>query len=149
MGSRYGLQIRAATALDARGIGALLGTVGLAIDPRLLETRIEAIRAGPGTLLLAEEWGPPSGLVALSWSATLETDRPVARIDTLLVAPEDRRRGIGRTLLKAGAQAARGAGCGDLVLAVADGAIGLDAFCRATGFEEAARAFRRSLRKRT
>ncbi len=133
---------------DARGIAELFGAAGIAMDARALEARIDAIRSGPGTLLLAEEWGPPSGLVGLSWAASLETDRPVARIGTLLVAPDDRRRGIGRTLLKAGAQAARAAGCGDLVLDVGDGADGLDAFARATGFEPSGRVLQRSLRKR-
>jgi aminoglycoside 6'-N-acetyltransferase I len=137
LGNRYGLQIRAAIVADARGIAELFGAAGIAMDARALEARIDAIRSGPGTLLLAEEWG-----------ASLETDRPVARIGTLLVAPDDRRRGIGRTLLKAGAQAARAAGCGDLVLDVGDGADGLDAFARATGFEPSGRVLQRSLRKR-
>lgn len=146
-GSRYGLQIRAATAADARGLATLFGTAGITVDARVLEARVEAFRSAAGTLLIAEEWGPPSGIVSLSWAPTLASDRPVARIDVLLVAPEDRRRGIARLLLKAASQAARTAGCGDLVLA-AEGS-DLEAFCRATGFDPLDRLFRRSLRKRT
>ena len=149
MGNRYGLQIRTATAADARGIAELFATSGRILDPRALESRIEAVRATPGALLLADEWGPPSGLVHLAWIPTIGADRPLAVIEFLLVAPDDRRRGIGRTLLKAGSQAARAAGCGDLVLSIAGEIDTLGAFCRATGFDETAREFRRSLRKKS
>jgi aminoglycoside 6'-N-acetyltransferase I len=106
-----------------------------------------ALRQGPATALVALQWGPPSGLVVLHWYPTLEAARPTAQITTLLVDVEERRKGVGRLLLKAAAQAARTAGCGELEILAASGAASLHGFCRATGFAEAGPRFVRSLRK--
>jgi GNAT superfamily N-acetyltransferase len=145
--SRHGLEIRAANGGDAPGLALLLAEAGLGIAPRPLAARLEMLRQGAGTALLALEWGPPSGVVALHWYPTLLDDRPTAQITLLLVGAESRRRGIGRLLIKAAAQAARTAGCGALELAVASAEPSLAAFCRATGFLDAGPCFTRSLRK--
>ncbi len=145
--NRYGMEIRAVTAADAPGLCELLSQAGYPIPPRVLAQRLDALRQQPGAALLAQEWGPPSGLVVLHWYAALDGDQPVAQITTLLVGPEQRRRGVGRLLVKAAAQAARLAGCGTLELSAATQP-GLQAFCRATGFAEAGVRFVRGLRKR-
>lgn len=147
MTSRYGLEIRAATPIDAPGLIILLAAAGHAADAREVAERLVAMRQTAGTALIAAQWGPPSGLVVLHWYATLEDARPTAQITTLLVSVEERRRGIGRLLLKAAAQAARTAGCGKLELLAAADELPLHAFCRATGFAEAGPRFVRSLRK--
>ncbi|HZF74838.1 MAG TPA: GNAT family N-acetyltransferase [Acetobacteraceae bacterium] len=144
---RHGLEIRAATAADAPGLATLLASAGRAIDARDLAERLVALRHAPGTALVAVQWGPPSGLVVLHWYPTLGAPRPTAQVTTLLVDPEDRRRGIGRLLVKAAAQAARVAGCGELELLAPPDAPSLHGFCLATGFAEAGLRFTRSLRK--
>ena len=127
-------------------------------DIRLTQSRIDPapylrvgpvalIRQAPGTALLAAEWGPPSGLVVLHWYPTIDADQPTAQIVTLLVGPTERRRGIGRLLVKAASQAARVAGCGVLQLLVAPDQSDLQQFCQATGFAEAGTSFVRPLRK--
>jgi aminoglycoside 6'-N-acetyltransferase I len=146
--TRYGLEIRAAGPADAAGLAELFGSVGVVIPPRSLADRLDLLRQGQGAALLALEWGPPSGLILLHWYATLEAEQPTAQITTLLVGPEERRRGIGRLLVKAAAQAARVAGCGSLELVVGPGQTDLQDFCRATGFAEAGSHFLRALRKK-
>ena len=154
MANRYGLQIRAATAADAPGLVALVefassawatGSSPAAVPPVTMAARLAALHEAGGAALIAVEWGPPSGLAVVTWTPTLATDLPVATLGLLLVAPEDRRRGIGRLLLKAASQAARSAGCGTLVVPVADPA--LRAFCEATGFTNAGTSYARALRK--
>lgn len=147
MNSRHGLEIRAAAPVDAPGLAILLSDAGPACDARELAERLVAIRDAPGTALIAAQWGPPSGIVVLHWYRTLDDPRPTAQITTLFVGTEDRRRGVGRLLLKAASQAARTAGCGRLELLAAPGDAALHAFCRATGFAEAGPRFLRSLRK--
>ncbi len=98
--------------------------------------------------LIAAEWGPPIGLVLLHWYRTLEADQPVARITTLLVAPDERRRGIGRLLVKAAAQAARMAGCGTMAVTADPAETASQEFCRASGFTDVGRCFLRPLRKK-
>jgi aminoglycoside 6'-N-acetyltransferase I len=72
--SRYGLEIRAATVADAAGLSALFGAAGLTITPLALAGRLDAIRQDQGAVLIAAEWGPPSGLIILHWYRTLEAD---------------------------------------------------------------------------
>jgi predicted N-acetyltransferase YhbS len=145
--TRYGLEIRAATATDAPGVAELLNTTGETISPRALADRLEAIQRESGSALIAAEWGPPVGLVLLHWYQTLEADQPTAQITLLLVALDERRRGIGRLLVKAAAQAARTAGCGALELLAATEDPGLLGFCSASGFVQGGRRFVRPLRK--
>ncbi|MEA2774366.1 MAG: hypothetical protein QOD93_7328 [Acetobacteraceae bacterium] len=147
MKTRFGLEIRTATGADAPGLCELLGAAGKEISPRGVAERLDAIRNEPGAALIAADWGPPVGLVVLHWYRTLEASQPTAQITTLLVAPDERRRGIGRLLIKAAAQAARVAGCGALELLAAEEQ-GLHEFCRATGFVEAGSRFLRPLRKK-
>lgn len=149
LGSRYGLEIRTATAADAHGLAELMRAAGHPVPSHVLAEQLDAIRYTHGTALLALEWGPPSGIVVLHWYPALEQAFPIAQITQLLVGPEERRRGIGRQLLKAAAQAARMAGCGSLQLLVPPQVPGLGAFCEATGFLETAGCFVRPLRKKS
>src|ERR1019366_6828915 len=120
-----------ANSADAPGIHELLRAAGQDISPRALADRLDAMRHDPGAALLALEWGPPSGLVLLHWYRTLHADQLTARIAMLLVGPDARRRGIGRLLLKAAAQAARVAGCGTLELIAPPEEPSLGQFCLA------------------
>ena len=148
MNTRYGMEIRAATSAEAPGLCQLLDAAGHVIPAHILAERLDAIRQGGGAALVALEWGPPSGLIVLHWYRTLDASQPTAQITTLLVGPDERRRGIGRLLVKAAAQAARVAGCGALELSAAAAQPGLHAFCLATGFTEAGPRFVRALRKK-
>ncbi len=148
MSSRYGLEIRAATSADAPGLFELLNAGDDAITPRTLAHRLDALAQEPGAVLIAVEWGPPSGLIVMHWYRLLEAAQPVAQISTLLVSPDRRRRGIGRLLVKAAAQAARVAGCGALELLVPPEQPDLQAFCRQSGFADAGSRFVRALRKK-
>lgn len=145
--SRYGLEIRAAMPNDAPGLVTLLGTVGHVIGAARLAELLLAVRQASSTALVAVQWGPPSGIVVMHWYPTLHAPRPTAQVTTLLVNADERRQGIGRLLVKAAAQAARAAGCGDLEVLAPPEAPTLEAFCRATGFAEAGQSFVRSLRK--
>ena len=148
MKSRYGLEIRAATAAEAPGLAALLESVGRPVSARDLAERLDALGHEAGTILVALEWGPPSGVVVMHWYRTLEAAQRTAAITTLLVGPDARRRGIGRLLIKAAAQAARVAGCDALEVRVAPGDEALRGFCLATGFFEVGTSFSRGLRKK-
>ena len=120
---------------------------GIEIAPQAVGQQLEAIREGRGTALVALAWGPPSGLVVLHWYRTLLAAGPRATISLLLVAPDERRRGIGRLLVKAAAQAARTAGCDVLELGATGGQPDLAGFCLATGFAAAGATYVRPLRK--
>ena len=69
-------------------------------------------------MLLAEDWGPPSGVLHVHWWTPLLSAAPAALISTLLVAPDRRRVGVARLLLKSACRAARAAGCDDVTMIV-------------------------------
>ena len=149
MVSRYGLEIRAATPLEAPGLAVLLADAGHDIEASVIAERLASLQQTSGTALVALQWGLPSGIVIVHWYQTLLAPRPVAQITTLLVSAEDRRKGVGRMLIKAAGQVARTAGCGDMEMLAGQDESSLLAFCRATGFEPAGARFVRPLRKRT
>ncbi|CAN5205102.1 hypothetical protein BH10PSE3_BH10PSE3_01740 [soil metagenome] len=126
----------------------LLKAAGETIAREKLASRLSALQDQPGALLIADEWGPPSGLIAIHWHAVLTSDLKVGWISALLVDPERRRNGVARLLLKAASQAARSAGCGELALHTPIETGDLRAFCLATGFAGSGEAFTRALRKR-
>ena len=99
MASRYGLEIRAADSSDAPGVAELLQAAGLPAPAAAVAGRLERLRAERATILLAVEWGPPSGLIVFHARQTLLADLPRAFVGALVVGPEARRRGIGRLLL--------------------------------------------------
>jgi GNAT superfamily N-acetyltransferase len=144
---RHGLSIRAADSGDLDGLAELLEAAGVAVARDRLASRLTALQDQPGALFIADAWGPPSGLIAVHWHAVLTADLKVAWISTLLVDPARRRNGIARLLLKSASQAARSAGCGELVLGAATQAGDLRAFGLATGFVEAGALLTRPLRK--
>jgi aminoglycoside 6'-N-acetyltransferase I len=144
---RYGLELRAATKVEATDLAELLGLAGQVISPIDLGSRLEDMGRGRGAALVALQWGPPCGLVVLHWYQTLTAAQPTAQITTLFVAPDERRKGIGRMLLKAASQAARVAGCGALEVIAAECGSGLYEFCHSTGFTETGTCFVRALRK--
>lgn len=146
MSSRHGLSIRAADGVDVDGIAELLATAGLAAPRDRLAARVGALLAQPGVLLVADEWGPPSGIVAVHWRAVLTSDLKAAEISTLYVDPARRRNGIARLLLKAASQAARSAKCGALSVRAASPE--LAAFCLASGFVAEGALFSRPLLKK-
>ncbi|SDN76187.1 Acetyltransferase (GNAT) family protein [Methylobacterium phyllostachyos] len=148
MGNRYGLEIRAAAGADAAGLATLLGEAGEPLTAADLASRLEGLQRDGGTVLVAVEWGPPSGFIALSPVRTLDAPRPFGLITTLVVAAESRRRGIGRVLLKAAGRAARQAGCDRLVLRVGPEQTTLRAFCAAAGFAGTMELHERPLLKR-
>lgn len=148
MSNRYGLSIRSALAADAEGLVELLSTAGVPVTKDRLAQRVTALLAQPGAVLIAEEWGPPTGVIVAHWRAELTADLRIGAISALLVDPARRRNGVARLLLKAASQAARAAGCGELILETAGEANDLRAFALATGFESRGESFMRPLRKR-
>jgi GNAT superfamily N-acetyltransferase len=147
--SRYGIEVRGATAADAAGLAELLRAAGQIVSARELADRLEAMRSEPSAILLAGGWGAPIGLIVLHWYRRLDANHPVACVTALLVDPGSRRRGIGRLLIKAAAQAARSAGCGGIEVMVGRDEAELVAFCEATGFVTHGTCYSRPLRKRS
>ncbi len=146
-GLRYGVEVRSAQLADAAELARLLSSLGAATTARDMGERLASVRSqATAACFVATGYGGLNGVVAVSWVPTLQDPRPVAHVTAFIVDPEERRRGIGRLLLKAASQAARIGGCDIVRMAVADQGIA-EAFCRRTGFLPHGAVFERSLRK--
>ena len=143
---RFGMEIRGADAGDAAGLAELSAAAGRLATPAAMARRLERLQEARALVLLALEWGPPSGVAVVTHRPVLDADTLVSSLDLLWVAPDERRRGVGRLLLKAAAQAARQAGGVELRATADDPAT--HAFALACGFTERGATLTRPLRKR-
>ena len=146
MAGRYGMEIRGAAAGDAPAFAELSTAAGRPATAAALARRLERLADARALVLLALEWGPPSGVAVLTHRPALDSDALLASLDLLWVAPDARRRGVGRLLLKTVAQAARQAGAVELLTSADDPAT--HAFALASGFTARGAALARPLRKR-
>jgi len=128
------VEIRSAAPPDAPAIAGLLTELGYPATPEDVTERLNAlIRSDADCVLLV-----PGGLIALHRIPRLAEGDVFARITALVVAPERRGQGVGRVLLDAAEEVARGWGC--TLLEVSSGRRperrAAHAFYRAAGFEE-------------
>ena len=97
MPGRFGLTIRTAAVADADGLHALLIRCGGSLSRERLAINLLAAKEEAGTALIADEWGPPTGIIALHWMTVLTEPLKVAEVTLLLVDPERRRSGVAKT----------------------------------------------------
>jgi ribosomal protein S18 acetylase RimI-like enzyme len=88
------LKIREARPADAEALAALLGTE----DAKALAARISVARKAGEPPLVADEGGALLGLCAFHALPLVHEAVPLGRLTFLLVAPDARRRGLGRAL---------------------------------------------------
>ncbi len=91
------------------------------------------MRRDPGAVLVAERSGRVAGYAAL-WVSADE-----AELADLAVAPEHRRRGVGRTLLRACLREAAARGAGEIFLQVRESNSAARSLYREAGFREVGR----------
>lgn len=101
------LKIREARPANAEALATLLGEA----DPKALAARIIAFRKAGEPPLVADEGGAVLGLVAFHAMPLVQEAAPLGRLTFLLVAPDARRRGIGRALVEEAAARLADAGC--------------------------------------
>jgi N-acetylglutamate synthase-like GNAT family acetyltransferase len=100
------LRIREARPADAERVATLLG-----IETKDVAARISALRKAGEPPLVAEEEDRILGCIAWHALPLLQDKAPLGRITLLLVAPDVRRRGIGRALVEEAQARLADAGC--------------------------------------
>jgi GNAT superfamily N-acetyltransferase len=112
--------VRKAEPRDADAVLALLEALGrapVADDPEpQREVFRDHLSYDDALVLVAEEEGVVAGLATLWFRPRLNSTAPEAWLADLFVAPERRRRGLGRALVEACVAAARRRRCHRLVL---------------------------------
>ena len=108
--------------------------------PRIAYSRAELgffIRHPRSTTTVAEQDGQTVGFCVVDWR--LESGRKIGHFITIDVAPELRRRGLGRLLMQAGETALAAFGCSAIVLEVATNNVDAQAFYERLGYRQIGR----------
>lgn len=132
------LVIRTARPDDADPVTALLAELGYP------DNNVDSVRvrlqtwadASHATVLLAQDGSRIIGVAAVAATPYLEREGNWGRIVTLVVAATCRGRGIGRRLVEAAENAARGYGCVAMEVTSARGRTDAHAFYRNLGYED-------------
>ena len=138
MGGMGMREVRRAAAADAGVVAGLLdafnrefGTPTPGVE--VLAGRLERLLAGDELVaLLAGE--PAAGVAVLSFRCSVWSDGPAVMLDELYVEPELRNQGIGRAMLSAACEVAKGRGAETLEINVDGADVDARRFYEAHGF---------------
>ena len=134
------VSIRCVEARDASVIADLMQGLGFKHSADEIERRLELAsdRSIDSAYLAETAFGKPIGLLAVHIAPLLFYPRPLARITTLVVADDARRRGVGRHLISFAHHLAQEAGCDKLELTTGLNRVEAQAFYEAVGFRHSA-----------
>ena len=129
--------IRPLSSADAAAVAALSDHLGYPVPPGEMATRLAALLACPDHALFGaeDEAGELAGWVHIC-ARLLLIDPPSAFVEGVVVSPGVRRRGVGRALMAAAEEWARGRGLGVVRLRSAATRGEAHAFYRALGYGE-------------
>lgn len=136
------IRTREATPGDAPAIAALLTSLGYPAEPDAIPRRLNAMAGSLSAVLLATDAeDAPLGVVAVHAVHAIHADAPAAIIMALVVAPEARGGGVGRTLVRAAESWAIDQGCERLMVTSAEHRADAHAFYPACGMPYTGRRF--------
>jgi ribosomal protein S18 acetylase RimI-like enzyme len=137
------LAIRSARASDAEVMASLLGQLGYPASAEAVAARLARLE-GPSQLVLVAETDRVVGLATLHVMATIEHDRPVARIGALVVDEAHRGLRLGEKLVQRLEAEARARDCCLLYVTSANPRCRAHSFYLRLGFEHTGLRFTRS-----
>lgn len=133
---RGAVRIRAAHPQDGAAIAALLGDLGYPADPETAGLRVSRLNTDARSALFVAELGEAIvGLASIHRIPLFHKDGELARITSLVVAQNRRRRGVGTALLGACEAWAGKSGAERLELTSGDHRVDAHAFYELAGFE--------------
>jgi GNAT superfamily N-acetyltransferase len=131
------MMIRRIAASDVPRVVPLMAELGYPTNAAALAERVAAISANPDDgVLIAEEEGAISGLVAVHSFEMLHRPGRLGRITALVVSASARRRGVGRQLLSAAEDHLRAIGCVKLEVTSGEQRAEAQDFYAAHGYQE-------------
>lgn len=135
-----------AAAADAAVIAGLLEELGYAVSAAEVAERLVRLASDPDELVLVtEQAGRVTGVLALHISRMLHHAVPGARVTTLVTTAAARGSGAGTALLQAAEDAARRAGCTRIELTSGNARKEAHGFYQSRGYEATAVALRKLL----
>ena len=143
------IALRNANRSDAAVMAALLAELGHPVSAADLPSRMDAVIAEGGAVLLAvEDSGEVLGLMSLARHVVIHAPGPVAYITALVTANAARRRGVGQMFVAAAKEWARERGCVRLTVTSAEHRADAHAFYPACGMPYNGRRFSTTIERR-
>jgi len=140
------IEVRPARDDDATSVAELLAHLGYPAPPSEIPARLARLRArGDAETLVAVADGRIAGLATVHARDVLHHVHPVAQLTALVVPPDMRGRGVGRTLVAAVERWAAAHGADRLVLTTALHRAEAPGFYERLGFEHTGRRYARKL----
>lgn len=134
--------LRGAVPSDGDDVAALLTQLGYPCEPADAAERIATVLHNDRqALILARNRGAVCGLLSLDYMYSLPLGTTICRVTALVVSPEARGHGLGRSLLRDAERRARLGGAARLEVTSAGHRTEAHAFYRACGFSEGAVRF--------
>jgi GNAT superfamily N-acetyltransferase len=137
--------IRDAKPGDASELNPLIALLGADVDEAGVRKRISALAKEKLAPLVATLDGTIVGLCGIDRMTAIHRDKPVGRINILVVAESARGEGIGQMLVNAAEERLRKAGCGIIEVTSNDRLGEAHAFYRHMGFERTSIRFVKTL----
>jgi ribosomal protein S18 acetylase RimI-like enzyme len=138
------LSVRPARPADSEAIAALVAKLGFKTAAEDIGARLESLKKAREAPLVAEQ-GSVVGVLAWHVTPVLHRPRPVGRITMMVVAEDERRRGVGRALVDAACRELRAKGCGLIEVTSNVDLSGAHGFYRRLGFERTSYRFAKAL----
>jgi ribosomal protein S18 acetylase RimI-like enzyme len=132
------LTVRVASSADAEAVGQLLHDFNSEFGeptpgPDRLAERIRRLLAVGDTTILLGGTGP-DGVAVLRFRAAIWSDAPECYLAELYVVPQSRGRGLGRSLMEAAIEAARGRGADHMDLGTSEDDVAARSLYESLGF---------------
>lgn len=105
-------EVRLAKISDVPAIAALIASLGAEFDEKGVAERFAALRRTSAPPLVATLGKAVVGLAGLHVMPALHRDKPVGRINVLVIAKDQQGQGLGRLLVEAAEAKFRSIGCG-------------------------------------
>ena len=137
--------IRDARPEDAADVARLLDQLGYPTTPAAVEGRLERLQIVGDRVVVADLAGRAVGLAHLQVTPAIELDRPAGKIGALVVDEALRGQGIGRALIEAMEEEARGRGCELVFLTTAERRDDAHGFYERLGLVHTGRRYGRTL----
>ncbi len=142
------VDVRPARDDDAPAVAELLGHLGYPASAKEIPARLARLRArGDAETLVAVVDGRVVGLATVHARDVLHHAHPVVQLTALVVPPEMRGRGVGRTLVAVVEQWAAARGADRLVLTTALHRADAPLFYERLGFEHTGRRYARKIKE--
>ncbi|HVM22140.1 MAG TPA: GNAT family N-acetyltransferase [Sphingomicrobium sp.] len=127
--------VREAKPADAPRLAALIRELGHEIDEKNVRKNIALLKKAGETPFVATLDKDVVGLCGIHRMAAIHRDKPVGRINILILTEAARGQGLGRMLVEAAQRRLIALGCGRIEITVGDARAEAQAFYRHVGYE--------------